>query len=69
MDEKDRKQKPIEIEEVPGKYVNVRRRITYIKQSLDEGTQAGGGLLREVRPVDHDAERSASVRSTVRGQG
>ena len=25
--------------EVPGKYVNVRRRITYLKQSLDQGTQ------------------------------
>jgi phage tail sheath protein FI len=50
MSEKGRKQKPVEIEEVrpatkvitsdPNwKYVNVRRRLTYIEEAIDKGTQ------------------------------
>lgn len=50
MSGKKRKQKPVYIEEVPQgtkviasdpdwKYVNVRRRLTYIEKSIDEGTQ------------------------------
>jgi uncharacterized protein len=50
MKERDRKQKPIEIEEVrrgtkaissdpKWKYVTVRRRLTYLEEAIDKGTQ------------------------------
>jgi hypothetical protein len=50
MDEKERKEKPVYFEEIAAapkvitrdpnwKYVNVRRRLTYIERSIEEGTQ------------------------------
>jgi Bacteriophage tail sheath protein len=50
MKERDRRQKPIEIEEIrrgakaissdpSWKYVNVRRRLTYLEEAIDKGTQ------------------------------